>query len=114
VLCGGHKTGHRFNAEDTLSAIYIPTQPVHCQEGEPQKLASGCIIELSKQEREMIIMHKILAIRVISFLLLSIGLVFAGSDSPKDSITLQEKTYMKPSQEEIKKKLTPLHDKVTQ
>jgi methionine-R-sulfoxide reductase len=62
----------------------------------------------------MIIMHKILAIRVISFLLLSIGLVFAGSDSPKDSITLQEKTYMKPSQAEIKKKLTPLQYKVTQ
>ena len=39
---------------------------------------------------------------------------YSGSDQQEGKAIVMEKTYMKPSQEELKKKLTPLQYKVTQ
>jgi len=39
---------------------------------------------------------------------------YSGSDQQEGKAIAREKTYMKPSQEELKKKLTPLQYKVTQ
>jgi len=46
--------------------------------------------------------------------LLGSAAVFAGSSQKEGKATETEKNYMKPSQEELKKKLTPMQYKVTQ
>ena len=59
-------------------------------------------------------MRRNIALGALIFLLFIIGLVFAGNDRSKGNETSQEKTMMKPSWEELKKRLTPMQYKVTQ
>ena len=53
-------------------------------------------------------------ITVVLLLFLVSVPVYAGSDQQDGKANVMEKTFMKPSQEELKKKLTPLQYKVTQ
>ena len=53
-------------------------------------------------------------ITILLLLILVSVPAYAGSDRQKGKAKVMEKTFMKPSQEELKKKLTPLQSKVTQ
>jgi peptide methionine sulfoxide reductase msrA/msrB len=59
-------------------------------------------------------MRRKIASGTLIFPLFITGPVFAGNDGPKGNEASQEKTIMKPSQEELNKRLTPLQYKVTQ
>ena len=53
-------------------------------------------------------------VMVLLLLILVSAPAYAGSDQQDGKAIGMEKTFMKPSQEELKKKLTPLQYKVTQ
>jgi methionine-R-sulfoxide reductase len=61
-------------------------------------------------------MVKKILLGVMSFLLLVLvsAPAYSGSDQPEGKSIVMGKTFMKPSQEELKKKLTPMQYKVTQ
>ena len=56
----------------------------------------------------------VVGITILLLLILVSVPAYAGSDRQEGKAKVMEKTFMKPSQEELKKKLTPLQYKVTQ
>jgi len=56
----------------------------------------------------------VLGVLILLLLILVSVPAYSGSDQQEGKVIVMEKTFMKPSQEELKKKLTPLQYKVTQ
>ena len=56
----------------------------------------------------------LLGVLVLQLLMLVTAPAYAGSEQPGGKAPVTEKHFMKPSQEELKHKLTPMQYKVTQ